>query len=185
MKESPRMIVVLTVIAMLSGLVLAFTFNMTNDKILHNAELKKQRAIKEVLPGLETYEMKQKGELEYYQGYNAQGNPVGIAVEAVGGGFSGDINLMIGIIPSEERITGIKVLKHLETPGLGARITENDFKSNFEDKEFGDYEVVKHPVRDEMQVQAITGATISSNAVTEIVQKTVDKVADAYGGDQS
>ncbi|MCK4259390.1 MAG: RnfABCDGE type electron transport complex subunit G [Halanaerobiales bacterium] len=183
MKEMSRMILVLTVIAILSGLVLAFTFNMTNDKIIHNAEVKKQNAIAEVLPGIESYELKQKGDFSYYQGIDANGNPIGIAVEAKGGGFQGEIKMMVGFIPTEKKISAIKILSHLETPGLGARITETGFKSNYENKPFGNYSVVKRPVANEMEVEAISGATISSDAVTTIIQNTLKAVEEAFGGE--
>lgn len=184
MKEMPRLILVLTVISILSGMILAYTFNSTNDKIIANDELKKQRAISEVLPGLVSYEIQQKGNLTYYQGYDNDKNPVGIAVEAVGGGFQGEIKLMIGINPEENKITAIKVLSQLETPGLGARISETGFKSNFADKPFGEYKVVKRPATDPMEVSAISGATISSVAVTNIIQNAIKSVQEAFGGGQ-
>ncbi len=183
MKEMSRMIIVLTVIAILSGVVLAFTFNMTNDKIIHNAEVKKQKAISEVLPGLESYELKQKGDLSYYQGFDANKNPIGIAVEAMGGGFQGEIKMMIGFIVAEKKISAIKILSHLETPGLGARITEDGFKSNYKDKPFGDYNVVKRPAANDLEVEAISGATISSDAVTTIIENTLKAVEEAFGGE--
>ncbi|AZR73298.1 hypothetical protein BBF96_07815 [Anoxybacter fermentans] len=183
MKEMPRLVIVLTVIAILSGLVLTFTFNVTNEKIIRNAEIKRKAAIRDVLPGLASYEVKQKGSLSYYQGYDTNGNPIGIAIEAYGGGFQGEIKLMIGLIPDEKKISAIKVLSHLETPGLGARITEESFKSNFKDKPFGDYTVVKRPARNKYEVEAISGATISSEAVTSIVENTLEAVKEAFGGE--
>jgi electron transport complex protein RnfG len=184
MKEMPRLILVLTVISILSGLVLAYTFNSTNDKIIANAELKKQRAIADVLPGLVSYEVQQKGSLTYYQGYDNDKNPVGIAIEAIGGGFQGEIKLMIGVKPEENKITEIKVLSQLETPGLGARISEAGFRSNFTDKPFGEYKVVKRPASDPMEVSAISGATISSVAVANIIQDALKSVQEAFGGGQ-
>lgn len=183
MKEMPRLIIVLTVIAILSGLVLAFTFNVTNEKIIENAEIKKQKAITEVLPGLEEYELQKKGDFVYYQGYDSADNPIGIAVEASGGGFQGEIKMMIGLLPGEKKISAIKILDHLETPGLGARITEGGFKSNFLDKPFGEYNVVKRPVANKLEVEAISGATISSEAVAVIIEDTLKRLEEAFGGE--
>lgn len=184
MKEMPRLILVLTIISILSGLILAYTFHSTNDKIIANGEIKKQQAIAEVLPGLASYEVQQKGSLSYYQGYDNDKNPIGIAVEAAGGGFGGEIKLMIGIDPEENKITAIKVLSQLETPGLGARISEESFKSNFTNKPFGEYKVVKRPATDPLEVSAISGATISSDAVVKIIQNTLKSVQEAFGGGQ-
>lgn len=183
MKEMPRLILALTVIAILSGLVLAFTFNVTNDKIIENAEIKKQKAISEVLPNVDSYELKTKGDLTYFQCYDANKNPVGIAVETSGGGFQGEIKMMIGFIPAEKKVSAIKVLNHTETPGLGARITEDGFTGNYVNKPFGDYEVVKRPVKNDMEVEAISGATISSDAVTTIVENALQQVKAAFGGE--
>lgn len=184
MKETPKLIIVLTLISVLSGMILAYTFYTTNDKIIANDELKKQRAIAEVLPGLASYEIQQKGNLTYYQGYDHEKNSVGIAMEAVGGGFNGEIKLMIGVKPEESRITAIKVLSQLETPGLGARISESTFASNFTDKPFGEYQAVKRPASDPLEVSAISGATISSVAVINIIQTALKSVQEAFGGGQ-
>jgi len=89
---------------------------------------------------------------------------------------------MIGVDLKNDKIYKISVLNHQETPGLGARITENEFKSNFEDKAFGDYSVVKTPPSEEMQVQAIAGATISSENTTRIIEDGLEKINSAYGG---
>lgn len=183
MKEMPRLIIVLTAIALISGLVLAFTYDMTTDQIKKNAELKKQRAITEVLPGLETYQLQKKGDFSYFQGYDQNNDPLGVAVEASGSGFQGQIKLMIGFDVNEKKITGIKILEHLETPGLGAKITEKDFKANFQSKPFAEYTVVKRPVNNELEVEAIAGATISSNAVTTIIQDTLKILQTAFGGE--
>ena len=89
---------------------------------------------------------------------------------------------MIGVNLENDKIYKISILNHQETPGLGARITENDFKSNFEDKAFGDYSVVKTPPSEETEVQAIAGATISSESATRIIEDALDKINSAYGG---
>lgn len=181
--QTMRLIVVLTVISVVAGVVLALTFNLTNQKILDNAELKKQKAIAEVLPGFASYEEKQQGTLNYYQGYDANKNPIGIAVEAKGNGFQGEIKLIIGFNTIEKKITAIKILNQLETPGLGARISETGFKSNFTNKPFGQYTVVKHARTNDLEVEAISGATISSNAVTVIIQNALKSVQEAFGGE--
>ena len=178
-----NLILVLTVISIVSGVILAMTYNLTNEQILKNAEIKKQKAIAEVLPGFASYEEKRQGDLSYYQGYDANHNPIGIAVEARGNGFQGEIKLTIGFDLTQQKITTIKVLNQLETPGLGARISETVFKANFTDKPFGDYAVVKHPRSTDLEVEAISGATISTNAVTDIVEKALEAVKEAFGGE--
>jgi len=65
---------------------------------------------------------------------------------------------------------------------LGANITTDSYKSNFEGKPFGEYDVIKRETSDPYQVEAIAGATISSEKVTRIVEDAVDKIQNAYGG---
>jgi len=101
---------------------------------------------------------------------------------ASGPGYQNVIEIMIGVNINEEKIYGIKILSHEETPGLGARITGEEYKSNFVDKPFGDYTVVKRDTQTDLEVEAIAGATISSRSVTKIVENAVKQIQDAYGG---
>jgi electron transport complex protein RnfG len=84
---------------------------------------------------------------------------------------------MVGLNPEEEVLTGMTVLSHLETPGLGARIEEDWFKEQFKGKSIHDKFVAKQ------DIDAITGATISSNAVGSIIKNTIEKVYQVYGGE--
>ncbi|MEC9487895.1 MAG: RnfABCDGE type electron transport complex subunit G [Halanaerobium sp.] len=181
MRDSVRLVTVLTVIAVLSGLVLAFTFVSTEEEIaLHQAEAKKA-AVSQVLGGLQDYQAVERNGQEFYQG-ELEGDRV-VALEVSGSGFQGQIRLMAGFNLSEQRIIGIKILEHLETPGLGARIT-GDFKDQFAGKKiFDSYQVVKTEAKSNKQIEAISGATISSNAVTSIVMKAVGLVNQEFGGE--
>ncbi|MCX5701979.1 MAG: FMN-binding protein [Candidatus Omnitrophica bacterium] len=73
---------------------------------------------------------------------------------------------MVGM-QKDGTITAIKVLSQNETPGLGGNVVEQSFASRFSDKNFQDLKE---------QVQAITGATISSKAVINSVQEKAEKI---------
>jgi DnaJ-class molecular chaperone len=84
---------------------------------------------------------------------------------------------------NDKKINGIRILEHQETPGLGAKITDEEYKGNFKGKPFSeDYNVIKRETSDPYKVKAIAGATISSQKVTNIVEGAVQEFETAYGG---
>ena len=112
-----------------------------------------------------------------YRGLDADGNTVGIAFAVDGNGFGGNIRMMVGLDPVTRKLTKVKVLDHLETPGLGARITEQAFLHQFENKSLDDAFTAKN------DVDAITGATVSSQAVAATIKAALSEVeADLRAG---
>jgi len=177
-----NLIITLATIGIVSALILTFVYEWTTPYIEANQAKAQKQAINEVLPNIDEVEEVEKDGNVFYEGYDENGNQVGVAFQNSGGGYNGMIEVMIGVNLKDEKIIKISVLNHQETPGLGARITEADFKSNFEDKIFGDYQVVKTPPKKETDVQAIAGATISSDSMTKIIEEGLDIVTSAYGG---
>ena len=180
--STKNLILTLATIGIISALLLTFVYEWTTPYIQANQAEAQQQAINEVLPDVEEVEEVEKNDNVFFEGYDASGNLIGVAFISSGGGYNGVIEVMIGVDLDNTQIYRISILNHQETPGLGARITEDDFKSNFEDKPFGDYNVVKTPPSEEMQVQAIAGATISSESTTRIIEDGLDKITSAYGG---
>lgn len=172
-----NLIVVLVIISMFSGIVLAETYKITDPYIRLNAEKKQQKAVLEVMPGIERFEDISKEGLSVFQGFDSKGNKRGIAFIAEGNGFGGTIRMMVGFNPESNTLTGMTVLSHLETPGLGARIQESWFQEQFKGKSADDPFIAKQ------DIDAISGATISSKAVGDIIKDTLDKVKKVYGGE--
>jgi len=75
-----------------------------------------------------------------------------------------------------ERILGIDILESQETPGLGAKIDEDLFKNQFRGKEKFPLKLVKLKKPQEEEIEAITGATISSRAVVNLVNSLVEEL---------
>ena len=112
-----------------------------------------------------------------YQCFDAQDNHTGWVLPASGQGFADTVDLLIGLDKEKQKLTGLVVLNQKETPGLGNYIQdENKFRKHFigiaADKEIT---VVKgvdgSPERNE--IRALTGATISSQSVCDIVNSTL------------
>lgn len=180
--STKNLILTLSIIGIISALLLTFVYQWTSPYIQANQAENQRKAINEVLSGAETIKQVEKDGETFYEGYSADGQRIGVAYKSSGGGYNGIIELMIGFDIENQKIFRISVLSHEETPGLGARITEQEFKSNFVNKPFGQYQVVKTPAQSELDVEAISGATISSVRTTRIIQDAVTKITKAYGG---
>jgi electron transport complex protein RnfG len=91
---------------------------------------------------------------------------IGYAFLATGVGYAGDIDILVGL-EDANTLRGVTIVSHLETPGLGDKITESAFTDQFHGLDVDGVALRK----DGGQVDAITGATISSQAVVDAVRE--------------
>ncbi|MBL0715343.1 MAG: FMN-binding protein [Desulfosarcina sp.] len=104
----------------------------------------------------------------------SDGHLAGWVTKTTGQGYADKIEILIGFDPRVEKITGLFVLDQKETPGLGNKIIENAWRSQFVDKSTSQpLAPVKGQSAAPNEIDAITGATISSRAVTNIINTTV------------
>lgn len=177
-----RLILTLTVIGAFGSLFLAFVFTWTNPHILEHEARAREEAIMTVLPDAATYEEEVRNDQTFYIGYDENENRAGVALTVVQGGYQGMIEVMVGVDPNREEIIYISILDHEETPGLGARITEESFKENFRNKPIDDYELVNRTPEEPYEVEGIAGATISAETVKEIVMEAGSIALEHFGG---
>jgi RnfABCDGE-type electron transport complex G subunit len=171
------MIVVLTVVGLLSGGFLATVGELTKERIALNRQQEIDAAILEVIPGISSsVKVYEEENLAVYTGKNEQGNLQGYAVYAKGSGFQDKISLIFGINPSITILHSLSVLDQKETPGLGAKITDqNAFLQYWKNRDTSQSLILRKPPAkspedlNPHEVNAITGATISSEKVLEIV----------------
>lgn len=177
--------VVLLLICSVVTLALAFTNFLTKDKIAEAARLEEESARKEVLSLAESFEEIQG--LQSVVNENEELAPVKSAFiglkgeDAVGRvfltetkGYGGTIKITVGV-DSEGLITGVKIGDNSETPGLGSKAKDEPFISQFQGiapKEA--LSVVKNAKTKDEEIDAISGATITSKAVTKAVQAAID-----------
>ncbi len=155
----------LMLICLVGGTILAATNFITAPKIEEvEKEAKLQAQLSVLLSATQFKEIKQ----GFFKGLNAKGETVGYVISCLAEGYSGAFWVMAGV-NKEFKIVRINVLTNKETPGLGSKIEEDEFRNQFKGKCVESLEVVKTPTAD--KIQAITGATISSKAVTEAVKK--------------
>jgi electron transport complex protein RnfG len=184
-------------VGLLCGLLIVTVFEVTRPVIARNKAEALKRAIFQVLPDagssttfrfegeghFASLEGEATGEQLVYAGYDTEHRLVGLAVEAQGMGYQDVIRLLYGYSFAHDAIVGIRVLESRETPGLGDKIeTDADFLENFERLIVAltdDLSAIAHPIefvkhgRKEQpwQVDGITGATISSAAISDILSR--------------
>ena len=97
---------------------------------------------------------------------DAGGSVVGYVIAATSpSGYGGDIQVAIGVT-KDGKLTGFDVISNSETAGLGSKCTEPDFKNQFTGKPASTLEVTKSGATADNQIDAISGATITTNAMT-------------------
>lgn len=157
---------ILALICIVASGLLSAVNALTKARIVAQAQDEEEVALREVMPGGEEFLPVKKGEEElYYKVNDKDGKFVGVAFKAYGDGYSSDIETMVGMRP-DGTITNIKILNQNETPGLGTRVTESSFTGQFSNKN----------IQNLNEVQAITGATISSGAVIDSIKEKAKKI---------
>jgi electron transport complex protein RnfG len=171
------MIVVLTLICAASGLILSAVHGVTKGPIEY-ARLKnvKEPAVKAVLSGYDNDPIKDRIEIPI--GKDKKGKPVklvvfpakkggktfAVAFEGTGSGYGGKIGVMVGINLEKDDVTGVSIVAHSETPGLGARIVEPQFTNSFKNKS-----LKKELTPDD--INALSGATFSTKGTVAAVNQ--------------
>ncbi|MCX8057927.1 MAG: FMN-binding protein [Spirochaetes bacterium] len=174
-----KMIIVLFVVCILSGLFLSIAYTNFIDKINLNSKKALENALKIVLPEATKFQKLNSENLEIYKGLTDDNNIVGYAIYCFGGGYQDNIYILFSINKELDKILDIFILDQKETPGLGAKIIDKEFRDQFKDlsteKEIT-YVKNQKPDKSMNQIEAISGATISSKSVVKILNSTL-KVA--------
>ena len=191
MNTSVKMFIVLTLITVLSGGLLSALNNITEPRIKEHRARELKAAIAEVLPAHDYYDEISKGPVILYVGKKQQDSQtVGVATRLIGSGFQGKISIMVGVQPDFKQLTGFKVLEQIETPGLGTKIVvdpSNKAKPFWFPEQFKgltikpSITVIKNvkPTKP-YEIQAISGATISSKAVVDILNSQLPNIQSVY-----
>jgi H+/Na+-translocating ferredoxin:NAD+ oxidoreductase subunit G len=174
------------VAALTFGLLVAAVDGQLKDRIKQNAIEKRNRELHSLFQEYgeecqfaeQTGKNKQGEAVTYFTATDADGQIVGYAMEHVGGGFADKIILLVAVDANLEKIKGYSVMKSNETPGFGDKII-GDFQKEFVNCSAEKLKVEtegkgfkKYDTEDDVIV-AITGATVSSEAVTKIVNEAI------------
>ncbi len=188
-------------IGFMCALMIVLTYEGTFNRIEKNKAEALERAIFKVLPGItgkKAHYVDQNGiSLEFagddagqkiiYAGYDESNKLVGYAIEASGIGFADVIRILYGYDPENQQVIGFYVLETKETPGLGDKIEKDEtFLANFTDLDVSlndDLSGPKNKIvtvksgakKNKWEVDGITGATISSRAIGDIIGTSTEK----------
>jgi len=187
---STRLIISMAIAGLFSGLIIIGIYLVTFDTIKANKARELKEAVFRVLPGVTQMSQLRlekdkvvpyKGDPDeetLYAGFNESGEFVGYALTGAGPGFQDTIKVIYGYKPQSEMVIGMWILDSRETPGLGDKIYKDAaFVGNFDALSIKPtISVVKKGTKTRnSEVDAITGATISSKAVVRIINIANDK----------
>jgi electron transport complex protein RnfG len=202
MSDAVRYPLVLGIIAVASAAVLGVTYGTTREQIKYQALLDRNRALVAVLgikvddpespPWTVTEHVDSSGKLGEFTVFQATDPETGKTLYAtlgVGQGYSSKVRVMVAVDDAIKRgmaetvVRAVKVVQQLETPGLGSKCQNADFQAQFErlplrllaiDRAMTGY---RDPAAEgEQQIAAITGATITTNAVVAGIRQAVARI---------
>jgi electron transport complex protein RnfG len=188
MRQYVQMIVVLSLITLISGLALGglqqLTWERAQNNILKYKKIPAVADIYEVVSGklppaerraVEEGLLAEKRFLELEQGdpilmfvIRKEGEPYAVALEDYGQGFGGDLGVMTGFHLETGNLVGIGITTMSETPGLGTRVRDEIFTAQFAGMSG---EAVFRVKKDGGEIDAVTGATVSSRAVAQAIEQ--------------
>ncbi|MBU5455439.1 RnfABCDGE type electron transport complex subunit G [Caproiciproducens sp. MSJ-32] len=176
MNETLKLGLILFIITAVSASVLAVSNNITSPKIAEADRIADQKAKAEILPQGDEFRLLSEEKFneikeeypnvtEIFEAYKGE-KLVGYTIKNISKGYGGDIEIMTGI-STDGMITGIKILNHSETPGLGANLTKPHFINSFKNKPIDKELVASKSPENDNEIQALTSATITTNAVLD------------------
>jgi len=168
-----KLAAILFAIVFVCTLLLVLCNFLTKDRIAELAVEAENQARLEVLPNATEFEATDAPDVsESYIGKNANGETIGYCFKVTKSGFGGSVTMMVGV-KNDGTISGVRITNHSETPGLGAKAPEKEWISQFDGKS-DHITIVKTGNAKGNEVNAITGATITSKTVASGVNSALD-----------
>lgn len=170
----------LPVICLILAGCLVLTYNQTAPKIEQINKQMADDARREVLASADTFtevsgQQLPDGVVDVYQAENG----AGIAIQLISKGYGGDLNMMVGV-DKDGKIAGVKIVSGSETAGVGAKTYESKFTDQYKGKN-GQIKAVKNTAQNDNEIVAISGASISSKAVTAGVNAALETYEQVKG----
>lgn len=155
----------LTMATLFAGIIIGVVFYFTAPIAEIQRIKQKEQSMKELIPDASSF-VEIEGKKEWFKA-EKDGKVIAYLVLTHQKGFDGHIKMFVAVTP-EKKVIGYKVLSHRETPGLGDVAFKAKFADQFTGKGVESMELVK--IQEEGKILAITGATITSRAVTIAVK---------------
>lgn len=169
--------IMLFIIALVCTALLAGTNMVTADKIAELEVKASMEAKIAVFPDAASFSDENTidyngSKIPYYEALDSEGNVIGYVFATTTKSYGGDISCMVGISCKDNKITGVELTTINDTPGLGMKAKGEDFLSQYIGR--GENIGVNKNENTDTEIKAISGATITSKAVTTAVN-------DAFG----
>lgn len=191
MKNIIKNTAILTVITLVAGILLGFVYDITKEPIAQAKEKAKKEAYQAVMQEADTFEALEVEAIEL----GISGCVIDEVVSAKAGdevkgfvvtttsneGYGGNIQVSVGIA-ADGTVKGIEMLSIAETAGLGMNANTPEFKAQYADVLTDAFVVTKTGAAADNEIDAISGATITSNAVTNAVNSAVKYFNEVLGG---
>ncbi|WP_122642877.1 RnfABCDGE type electron transport complex subunit G [Luxibacter massiliensis] len=191
---------ILTAITLIAGVLLGLVYEVTKNPIAVAKENTKQEAYRTVLPDAASFESytdfdgSKASEVLQGAGYTGEditevaqaedknGELIGYVITATSHeGYAGDIQISVGIL-NDGTVKGIDMLSINETAGLGMKADEPEFKNQFKDKQVEKFSYTKSGEEGDDKIDALSGATITTSAVTNAVDSALVYFQNVLGG---
>lgn len=190
---------IITVITLIAGILLGAVYGITEEPIAKQKQLAKEAACKAVFTEAETFGevVTDKNAIHKYlsdAGYgvctvdeimgaiDSEGNEIGYVFNlTTSEGYGGNISFAMGV-SKDGTLNGISFLSISETAGLGMKADSDEFKSQYEGKLVDSFVVTKTGSVSDSEIDAISGATVTSNAVTNAVNAGLMLLSYVEGG---
>ena len=191
---------ILTSITVVSGLLLGVVYGITKEPIARAQENTKQEAFRTVLADASSFEdyegfdadeaaelLQENGYTsdtvtEVVEGTDSSGETVGYVINVTSSeAYDGELQLSVGIA-TDGTVKGVEMLSISETAGLGMKADEAEFKDQFKDKQVDQFSYTKSGETGDDKIDAISGATITTNAVTNAVNSALVYYQNELGG---
>lgn len=199
MKNAVKNVLVLTIITVIAGACLGYVYDLTKEPIAQASMKAKQEAYKAVFPDASSFDLNADADSESMNSVlaangftndeisevlnasDSSGNILGHVVTVVSKeGYGGEITVSVGI-KSDRTVIGIEILDISETAGLGMNANTDAFKSQFAGKNVTSFSYTKNGKSADYEIDAISGATITTNAMTNAVNSALCCI-DSIGG---
>ncbi|HHV78551.1 MAG TPA: RnfABCDGE type electron transport complex subunit G [Firmicutes bacterium] len=174
MRETTKLAITLALVCGIAAGSLAWVYGVTRPVIEKRAVEEFNASLRTVVPEAETFEKVQSGGKTYYKAIKG-GKQVGAAAVTEARGYGSQPMVIVVGTDNEGKLTGVKVVSHSETPGLGARVDSKAFQDQFIGK------TAQDAVSVGKDINAISGATISSRAFTAAVKAALTELQGVLG----
>lgn len=168
----------LIITCLVSGLIIGLVYYFTAPIAAEKKEISKQESMRSLVSDADNF--KAVPDKEQWFTAEKDGKIIAYVVPGESKGYGGQIKMLVAVKPDGE-VIDYSITTSNETPGLGDNASKEPFRNEFKGKKEANLTVTKD-ASDKDDIQAMTGATISSRAVTLAVKNAVHEVTDFTGG---